>query len=216
MKRSLTYWGLAVFLLFTASVFVSCSTDDPIEEITETPVPQPGDEEDGNENDNGNNEDTMERHLTITINGMAFTATLADNDAANAFADLLPLTLNMNEMNGNEKYHYLDNSLPTDSYRPGIIQTGDLMLYGSSCIVLFYETFSSGYSYTRLGRIDNPEGLATAVGNGNVSVSFTIAENPANSLMATGGVLLGAAAIYRFLNEEQPEESFSWSDWQSY
>ena len=179
MKRSLTYWGLAVFLLFTASFFVSCSTDDPIVEITETPVPQPGDEEDGNENDNGNNEDTMERHLTITINGMAFTATLADNDAANAFADLLPLTLNMNEMNGNEKYHYLDNSLPTDSYRPGIIQTGDLMLYGSSCIVLFYETFSSGYSYTRLGRIDNPEGLATAVGN--VSVSFTIAENPALS-----------------------------------
>lgn len=178
MKRSHTYWGLAVFFLFAASIFVSCSTDDPIDEITETPVPQPGDEEDDNENDNGNNEDTMERHLTITINGMAFTATLADNDAANAFADLLPLTLDMNEMNGNEKYHYLDNSLPTDSYRPGTIQTGDLMLYGSSCIVLFYETFSSGYSYTRLGRIDNPDGLATAVGNGNVSVSFTLTENP--------------------------------------
>ena len=178
MKRSLTCWTLAVFLLLTASVIVSCSTDDPIEEITETPAPQPGDEEDNNENDNGNNEDTMERYLTITINGMAFTATLADNDAANAFADLLPLTLDMNEMNGNEKYHYLDNSLPTDSYRPGTIQTGDLMLYGSSCIVLFYKTFSSGYSYTRLGRIDNPDGLATAVGNGNVSVSFTLTENP--------------------------------------
>ena len=175
MKKSLTYWVLAVFLLFTASAFVSCSTEDTTAEIVETPQPGDGEED----NDNGNNEDTMERHLTITINGMAFTATLADNDAANAFADLLPLTLNMNEMNGNEKYHYLDNSLPTDSYRPGIIQTGDLMLYGSSCIVLFYETFSSGYSYTRLGRIDNPEGLATAVGNGNVSVSFTIAENPA-------------------------------------
>lgn len=177
MKRSRAYWELAVLLLFTASVFVSCSTDDPIEEITETPVAQPGDEEDDNENNNENNDDTMERHLTITINGVTFTATLADNDAANAFAELFPLTLDMNEMNGNEKYHYLDNSLPTNYYRPGTIQTGDLMLYGSSCIVLFYKTFSSGYSYTRLGWIDNPEGLAAAIGNGNVSVSFSM-ENP--------------------------------------
>ena len=109
---------------------------------------------------------------------MAFTATLIANDAADAFAELLPLTLDMNEMNGNEKYYYLDSSLPTDSFRPGTIRTGDLMLYGSSCIVLFYETFSSGYSYTRLGQIDNPEGLADALGSGNVSVSFTITENP--------------------------------------
>ena len=116
----------------------------------------------------------MERNLTITINGTAFTATLSDNDAARAFASMLPMTLNMSELNGNEKYYYLDNDLPTDSQRPGTIHAGDLMLYGSSCVVLFYETFSSGYSYTRLGQIDNPEGLAAAVGNGNVSVRFDV------------------------------------------
>lgn len=80
----------------------------------------------------------------------------------------------MSEMNGNEKYHYLSENLPTDSYRPGTIQTGDLMLYGSSCVVLFYETFSSGYSYTRLGQIDNPKGLAAALGGGDVSVRFEV------------------------------------------
>ena len=38
--------------------------------------------------------------------------------------------------------------------------------------MLFYETFSSSYSYTRIGSIDNPTGLAAALGTGNVSVRF--------------------------------------------
>ncbi|WP_346341894.1 MULTISPECIES: cyclophilin-like fold protein [Bacteroidaceae] len=46
-----------------------------------------------------------------------------------------------------------------------------------SCIVLFYETFSSGYSHTRLGQIDNPEGLAAALGDGYVSVRFAITKS---------------------------------------
>ena len=51
------------------------------------------------------------------------------------------------------------------------------MLYGSNCIVLFYETFSSSYSYTRIGRLDNPSGLASDLGRGNVSVTFEIDNN---------------------------------------
>ena len=121
----------------------------------------------------GEGEENVAEKIVIEVNGAEFTATLAETDAARAFAQMLPMTLSMRELNGNEKYHYLDESLPTESYRPGTIQTGDLMLYGSSCVVLFYETFSSGYSYTRLGRIDTPEGLAAAVGGGDVTVSFT-------------------------------------------
>ncbi len=110
--------------------------------------------------------------INIFIGSKTFTATFADSETGEAFAALLPLTVTMNELNGNEKYHYLNSSLPTAAYQPGIIHAGDLMLYGNNCVVLFYETFNSSYSYTRIGAIDNPSGLAAALGSGNVSVRF--------------------------------------------
>lgn len=117
-------------------------------------------------------EDSNTMTIKVIVGDKTFTATLAENSTSRAFAQLLPLTINMNELNGNEKYYYLDSSLPTDSYRPGTIQAGDLMLYGDNCIVLFYKTFNSSYSYTRIGAIDNPSDLATALGSGNVNVRF--------------------------------------------
>ena len=112
--------------------------------------------------------------ITVTVGDTTFFATLESSETTRALTELLPLTLDMSELNGNEKYFYLDQSLPTDSMRPGQIHTGDLMLYGNNCLVLFYESFSSGYSYTRLGSIEDPEGLAQAVGHGNVTVTFAI------------------------------------------
>ena len=179
MKRLLNGMLVTLLFSFTANTLVACSDDNPVEEITEVPTsPSNEDDSEGNneeENNNDNNDnESMERNITITVNGTPFAATLEDNEAGRAFAAMLPLTLDMIEMNGNEKYHYLDESLPTESYPPGTIHTGDLMLYGSSCVVLFYETFSSGYSYTRLGRIDNPEGLSAMVGGVSVTVSFIV------------------------------------------
>ncbi len=118
--------------------------------------------------------------INIIIGSKAFTATLADTETGEAFAALLPLTVTMNELNGNEKYHYLNSSLPTAAYQPGTIHAGDLMLYGNNCVVLFYETFNSSYSYTRIGAIDNPSGLAAALGSGNVSVRFEFSTTTEN------------------------------------
>ena len=113
-----------------------------------------------------------EMKINVNIGNNTFAATIADTATGRAFYNMLPLTLSMNELNGNEKYCYLDTSLPTAPYGPGTINAGDIMLYGSSCVVLFYETFSSGYSYTRIGAVDNPSGLAQALGSGNVTVTF--------------------------------------------
>ena len=120
------------------------------------------------QNDNSN----MNSTLKLTIGQTNFTATLEDNATVKELQSLLPMTLQMDELNGNEKYCYLSSSLPTAALRPGTIHAGDIMLYGSSCIVIFYKTFSSGYSYTRIGHIDNVEQLAQAVGSGSVSVRF--------------------------------------------
>lgn len=177
MRQILKYSFVSFVILMTSCVITACSDDDPIVSEIETPtLPDVGDDNNnGGNNDSGEDDkddNTMNRNITITVGGKSFAATLVDNETARAFAAMMPMTMQMDELNGNEKYHYLDSSLPTDSYRPGTIRTGDLMLYGSSCVALFYETFASSYSYTRIGQIDNPDGLAMAVGSGNVSVKF--------------------------------------------
>jgi hypothetical protein len=112
--------------------------------------------------------------MKITIGTNIFTATLFNNETAAAFKAKLPITINMTELNGNEKYVDFPDNLPTDPSNPGTIQTGDLMIYGSRTLVLFYKTFSTSYIYTRLGRIDDPSGLADVLGSGNKTVKFEL------------------------------------------
>jgi hypothetical protein len=59
-------------------------------------------------------------------------------------------------------------------YWPEMIQIGDLMLYGSKTFVLFYKSFSTPYSYTKLGSIDDVKGLASSLGSGNVTITFEL------------------------------------------
>ena len=123
--------------------------------------------------DNAGNNNQMENtSVIITVNGKEFNAVFYNNETANAFINMMPLTLNMNELNGNEKYYNLSTTLPVNSERVGSIKKGDIMLYGSNCIVIFYESFNTSYSYTKIGYIENTENLSSALGSGSVSVSF--------------------------------------------
>ncbi len=122
-----------------------------------------------NEQDTSVEEDNMIK-INVIINGKNFSATLYDNKTVKELINKLPLTINMSELNGNEKYYYFNDNFTTLPERVGTIKSGDLMLYGSDCLVLFYDSFSTSYSYTKIGYLDNPEGLKNIVGNGTVNV----------------------------------------------
>ena len=114
--------------------------------------------------------------LKIAIGNNAFTATLYNNATVTAFKTKLPMTINMKELNGNEKYFDLPDNLPANAANPGTIQTGDLMLYGSNTLVLFYKSFSTSYNYTPIGHVDDSSGLTAALGPGNITVTFAFSE----------------------------------------
>ena len=106
--------------------------------------------------------------MKVTINGKQYTIQLEDNKTAESFVNLLPQEFYMSELNGNEKYIYLDTTLPTNSFNPKHINSGDVMLYGNNCLVIFYKSFDTSYSYTIIGHIDNLDNL----GNGNITAKF--------------------------------------------
>lgn len=108
-----------------------------------------------NTNNEVNKIDEVISSVKATIKGNEYTINLEDNETARSFADLLPQEFNMHELNGNEKYIYLDSSLPTNASNPKRINVGDVMLYGDDCLVIFYKSFDTSYSYTKIGHIDN-------------------------------------------------------------
>ena len=114
----------------------------------------------------------MGTQITIRVGDKTFAATLADNATATAFEKLLPLSITMTELNGNEKFARLRPAVPAHASTPPSIRTGDLMLYGSDTLVLFYKSFSTTYSYTPVGQVDDPAGLEAALGSGNIAVTF--------------------------------------------
>ena len=93
--------------------------------------------------------------INVTINGTKYEANLENNETVKEFIDLLPNEFNMTELNGNEKYIYLDNNLPSNPVNVKHINKGDIMLYGDNCLVIFYKSFDTSYFYTKIGHIAN-------------------------------------------------------------
>lgn len=82
-----------------------------------------------------------EKMVTATVNGETFTITLNQSQAAQEFLNLLPLTLDMRDVNGNEKYAVLNQTFTNDDEKAGTIHAGDLKLWSGDGLVLFYDDF---------------------------------------------------------------------------
>lgn len=114
--------------------------------------------------------------LNVDVNGTTFTAALENNAAVDAFVEMMreaPVVIEMSDYSGFEKVGPLGTSLPASNSQT-TTQAGDIVLYNSSQIVIFYG--SNSWSYTRLGKIDDLTGWEEALGNGDVTVTFSIEE----------------------------------------
>ena len=121
-------------------------------------------------------EETMDRKMIVEVGGKHFTATLEDNKAAETLAEMMqedPVTIQISDHGGFEKVGDLGTDLPI-SNRQTTTQAGDIVLYQGNQIVIFYG--SNSWSYTRLGRIDDLTGWETALGDGDVTVTFALEE----------------------------------------
>ena len=154
MKKRLIVSILVIVSLF---MIVGCNSKNTNDEINNN---------ENNIEDNNSNE--VISSVKVTINNKEYTLNLEDNETAKNFVNLFPQEFNMSELNGNEKYIYMNFSLPTNSSNPKHINSGDVMLYGDNCLVIFYKSFDTSYSYTKIGHIDNLDNL----GNGSITAKF--------------------------------------------
>ncbi len=107
----------------------------------------------------------------LTLGATRLNADLLDTDSVHWLLDK-SYPVEMSPLNGNELYHYFEGCIPGHSEAVGSIEAGDVMLFGNDCLVVFYESFATPYSYTRLGRIKDTKGLKKAVMEGNFRLTL--------------------------------------------
>ena len=104
---------------------------------------------------NNNVTEKVSDTVKVFIDDKEYKLNLYDNETVNSLVKLFPLEVTMKTLSENEVYVYLDEKFPTNSSNPKTINAGDVMLYGDNCLVIFYKTFNTSYSYTKIGHIDD-------------------------------------------------------------
>ena len=103
----------------------------------------------------------------------------ADNSSADAFVALLEqgnVTVSMRDYGDFEKVGSLGSSLPTND-ESITTEPGDVILYQGDQITIYYDT--NTWDFTRLGKVRNlsQEELKEALGEGDVTVEFSLGGN---------------------------------------
>ncbi len=153
------------------------STAEPAADISEAkPVQETEMNEAGRmETDIQNDgEENAVMNMKVQVGDMIFSATLEENAAVSALVEMMrksPVVLQMSDYSGFEKVGPLGTSLPADNNQT-TTHAGDIVLYNGNQIVIFYG--SNSWSYTRLGHIDDLTGWEEALGNGDVTVTFSL------------------------------------------
>ncbi len=134
--------------------------------------------------------------VLLTVGDKTKTAILAENAATRDLLEMLrqgPVTVRMSDYGGFEKVGALPGSLAAADSEI-TTEPGDIMLYQSNNIVIFYG--SNTWSYTRLGKIDaaNANEVREFLGSGNIEL--VISADTSSAIYNVGADEKAESAIY--------------------
>lgn len=162
--------GKVFLAILFVTVLTGCSTQE---------------EADTNENTSPNTRSVSARSSTeqeianveISVNNVTYTVIMEDTPTGRALVSRLPST-SMRlpasyDRDGVLKYYDMPNEVVSDPEEITTVSAGELLLDGNDRLLLFYQDTEAVGTYTRVGRIENSEGLAEAVGNDEAFFTVT-------------------------------------------
>ena len=153
-----------VLIIAMAMLLTACSGSNEAQENEE-----PEQNTESTEEDNGMGS------ITMKINDEEMTVTWEDNESVEALAKLVsesPLTIDMSMYGGFEEVGAIGTDLPSNDISI-TTKPGDIVLYTSSNMVVFYG--SNSWSYTMLGHIENKseDELEALLGANDVKITLS-------------------------------------------
>ncbi|MCR5308380.1 MAG: hypothetical protein K6E24_05245 [bacterium] len=150
---------------------VSCSrsTSNPTTEPSQPTTQEPTTTTHNNEDD-----ELMNKTLFLKIGNTEVDASWLDNDSVTALKKLAKdnLTIKMHMYGGFEQVGSLGTSITSADTRI-TTSPGDIVLYSSKQIVIFYD--SNTWAYTKLGHINlSKSELTDLLGDGDVTIAITL------------------------------------------
>lgn len=120
-------------------------------------------------------EEEEEPMMQMKINDTPVTVAWEDNESVSALKELAMdgLTIQMSMYGGFEQVGSIGQRLPSSDVQTST-SSGDIVLYSSNQLVVFYG--SNSWAYTRLGHITDktPEEMRTLLSNGDVTITLSV------------------------------------------
>ena len=118
----------------------------------------------------------QEQDMKLMIGDTQVEVAWEDNDSVKELKALVsggPLTIDMSMYGGFEQVGPIGSSLASSDVQT-VTEPGDIVLYSSSQIVIFYG--SNSWAYTKLGKVTDrtAEEMTTLLGNGNVVITLSM------------------------------------------
>lgn len=168
MKKSFILL-IILFLISLTSCGKSNSAPTPTTDEPSTTITTPLDDDSTTKED-----ETANMKLTLKINDLEVDVIWADNDSVKALKNLAKngLTINMSKYGGFEQVGSIGSTLPSSDTRI-TTNPGDIVLYSSNQIVIFYD--SNTWSYTKLGHINlSKSELTNLLGDEDVVITIKL------------------------------------------